>query len=399
MQPELNIGTIGHVDHGKTTLTQALSGKWADTHSEELKRGITIKLGYADVMVYKATDAAGKTFYTTNEKDAKAKKIEPARKISLIDAPGHETLMATVIAASSIMDGALFVIAANEDCPQPQTIEHLTILEASGIKNVIIVQNKVDLVSKEKALTHYKQIKQFLKGTSIEEAPIIPIAANVGVNLDSLLQAIQEHIQTPKRDEKKPPKLLVARSFDVNKPGTPIDKLKGGILGGSLVHGVLKIGDEISILPGAYRKKKNKDYYEPLKTKIIGLATGSEKLTEAKPGGLIAILTELDPALAHSDFLVGNVAGKNLPETLTEITVEVTPLKRTMHNFKDALKQNEPVILGAGTTTTVGFVESIKKKNAKIMLKKPLCIDGTDQIAILKKADNGWRLYGTAKLT
>ncbi|MFH1779545.1 MAG: translation initiation factor IF-2 subunit gamma [Candidatus Micrarchaeota archaeon] len=390
MQPEVNIGTIGHVDHGKTTLTQALSGKWADTHSEELKRGITIKLGYADVSIYKDGSS-----FTVKKSEGK----ELVRKISLIDAPGHETLMATVIAASSIMDGALFVIAANEGCPQPQTIEHLSILEAAGIKNVIIVQNKVDLVSKEKAIIHYKQIKEFLKNSSIENAPIIPMAANVGVNIDALLEAIQEKIPTPKRDEKAPAKLLVARSFDLNKPGTKINELKGGVIGGSIVQGTLKIGDEIEIRPGILRKKKNKEVYEPLRTKTLGLGSGSEKLSEAKPGGLIAILTDLDPALAHSDSLVGNVIGTtDLPQIYNEIKIEVNKITRTLHDFQKGFKLNEALVLSVGTATTLGFVTNQKKNNATLTLKKPICVAENDKIAVLRKVENGWRLYGTAKI-
>src|SRR3989338_3041972 len=115
-QPEVNIGLAGHVDNGKTTLTSALSGKWTDTHSEEIKRGITIRLGYADTIFYKDND----TYTVKKTKTAKA-----IRKVSFLDAPGHESLMATMLSGSAIMDGALLLVAANEQCPQPQTKEHL----------------------------------------------------------------------------------------------------------------------------------------------------------------------------------------------------------------------------------------------------------------------------------
>jgi len=133
--PEVNIGTLGHVDHGKSTLVQALTGKWTSVHSEELKRGITIKLGYADATVYKCSKC---NMLCTSESCPKCfEKCEPIRTLSFVDAPGHETLMATVLSGTSLMDGILFVIAANEKCPQPQTREHLTALEVVGIKNVI----------------------------------------------------------------------------------------------------------------------------------------------------------------------------------------------------------------------------------------------------------------------
>jgi len=200
-QAEINIGTIGHVDHGKTSLVQALTGKWTDTHSEELKRGITIKLGYADASFYRCVKcSAPQCFSMKQECPVCNRKTERMRKISFVDAPGHETLMATVIAASSIIDGALFLIAATEKCPMPQTVEHLAVLEAAGIKNVVIVQNKIDLVSKERALEHYKEIKAFLKGSSYENSQIIPVVANQGINLDALIQAIEKDIPTPKRE-------------------------------------------------------------------------------------------------------------------------------------------------------------------------------------------------------
>ncbi len=401
-QAELNIGTVGHVDHGKSTLVQALTGKFPDTHSEELKRGITIKLGYAESVFRKCPSCPTPQCYTVEKKCGQCGgQTDELRKVSFLDSPGHETLMATVIAASSIMDGTLFVIAANEECPQPQTVEHLMILEASGIEKIIVVQNKVDLVAKEKVIEHYNQIKAFLKGTRFENAPIIPSVANVKGNLDALIQAIEENIPTPKREKQDSRgKLFVARSFDVNKPGAAIEGLKGGVLGGSIVQGVLRVGDEIEILPGALRMKKNKEYYQPLSTKIVALFAEKEKLEEARPGGLIAIGTQLDPSLTRSDSLVGSVLGKkeNLPQVYSELNVHITPMERLLQKFPESFKPNEPLVLGVGTATTVGFVVEQKKKGVKILLKKPICFDENDKIAVMRRAENRWRLYGTAKI-
>ncbi|MEK6898018.1 MAG: GTP-binding protein, partial [Nanoarchaeota archaeon] len=125
--PELNVGVVGHIDHGKTTLLSKLTGKFTDTHSEELKRGITIKLGYADIIISKNGDynIAGKGI--------------PQRYITFIDAPGHEMLMATMLSGAAIVDAAILVVAANEGI-KPQTREHLMALQAKDIKNIIIVQ-------------------------------------------------------------------------------------------------------------------------------------------------------------------------------------------------------------------------------------------------------------------
>ena len=149
-QPEVNIGTIGHVDHGKTTLVQALTGVWASRHSEELKRGITIKLGYADMPIYKCPKCEPPKNYTIKPYCDCNSEAQFVRAISFVDAPGHEALMATMLSGAAIMDGAILVIAADEPCPQPQTREHLAAAEVSGIKNLIIVQNKIDIVDEKK---------------------------------------------------------------------------------------------------------------------------------------------------------------------------------------------------------------------------------------------------------
>ncbi len=401
MQSELNIGIVGHVDHGKTSLTHALTGKWTDTHSEEIKRGITIKLGYADFTIYECGKCEGPKKFSVKETCPNCNsKTREMRRISLLDAPGHETLMATVIAASSIIDGAIFVIAANEECPQPQTIEHLALIEASEIKNVIIVQNKVDLVTKEQAKKNYLQVREFLKGSSIENAPIIPTVANAGLNVDVLLQTIFEKIPIPKRNENADPYMFIARSFDINKPGTDISKLNGGAVGGSLIQGNLSKGDTIEILPGALLQKKDKQAYIPLKTKIIELHAGSQKSDKVMPGGLIGISTQLDPAITKADNLVGcvvGIAGK-MPKVTSEITVTLNPIKRTIEKFPETVAKNEPLVLGIGTATTVGFVANMKKKKVTLTLKKPVCIIKNVKIAVMRRINNRWRLFGTAQL-
>ncbi|MGC9190988.1 MAG: GTP-binding protein, partial [Candidatus Micrarchaeia archaeon] len=135
----LNIGTLGHIDHGKTSITKAITHVFTDKHSESIKRNMTIKLGYADAIIRKCEKCEGASAYTTDTKCAGCEgQPKPLMRISLLDSPGHETLMATAIAASSLIDGIIFVIAANEPCPMQQTKEHLMIINILGIKNVII---------------------------------------------------------------------------------------------------------------------------------------------------------------------------------------------------------------------------------------------------------------------
>ncbi|MGY8746157.1 MAG: translation initiation factor IF-2 subunit gamma, partial [Candidatus Poseidoniales archaeon] len=276
-QPVINIGLVGHVDHGKTTLTQALSGVWTDTHSEERKRGISIKLGYADTAFYKTSKGE---YYATGRKPGGGNDdiTELQRVISFVDAPGHETLMAIMITGASIMDGAMLMVAANESCPQPQTREHLMALEIAGIKNIVIVQNKIDLVSRERALESYSEIQKFLEGTIAADAPIIPVSAHHDVNLDILIQAIEATIPTPDRSKDARAIMHVARSFDINRPGTRPTKLRGGVIGGSIVEGEFNIGDEIVIGPGRKIEKGNKSHYEPIHSKVASMQGGGLNL-------------------------------------------------------------------------------------------------------------------------
>ncbi|MFH2106007.1 MAG: translation initiation factor IF-2 subunit gamma [Candidatus Micrarchaeota archaeon] len=390
MQAEINIGLLGHVDHGKTTLTKALTGKWTDTHSEEIKRGISIRLGYANAEIYHNKET-GK--YSLKKEPG----YEFSRRISFVDAPGHETLMTTVISASSILDGALFLIAANEECPQPQTAEHLMVLNSIGIKNIIVVQTKIDLATKEKALENYKQIKEFLKGSVAENAPIVPVAANYGINLPELIKMIEETIKTPQRDEKAKIRMHISRSFDINKPGTPIKELKGGVIGGSIIQGVLKIGDKVELKPGIAMKEGGK--VQPLKFTINSLREENEKLTEAKPGGLIAIGTDLDPAITKTDILVGAVVGhvNELPDALEEFRIKYEVLKRK-GSQELPLKEGEPVVVNAQTATSVGIVMKIHKGTYQIKLKKPIVIESNYKIAISRKIGQRWKLSGWGKL-
>ncbi|MFH1455895.1 MAG: translation initiation factor IF-2 subunit gamma [archaeon] len=405
LQPEINIGLVGHVDHGKTTLVSKLSGKWTDTHSEEIKRGITIRLGYANAMFYKCKKCKGAEAYCATEKCPNCKgKCDPIRKVSFVDAPGHETLMATMLSGSAIMDCAILMVAANEECPQPQTKEHLMALDICGIKNIIIIQNKIDLVSSEQAKKNYEQIKKFVKGTFAEKAPIIPLSAQLGINVDALIEVIENNFKTPKRDLKKSPILFIARSFDINKPSSPALNIMGGIIGGALVQGQLKIGEEVEICPGEKVEKEGKVFWEPIRTKILGLKTGNEDLDEAIPGGSIAVLTELDPYLVKSDSLTGNLLGHpgKLPPVWTELMLEGHLLERIIGADKDMkvdpIKKGETLMLNVNSTATVGIVTELSKKGFKVTLKKPICAEKTDKITMSRLVTHRFRLIGYATI-
>lgn len=401
-QPTVNIGMVGHVDHGKTTLVKSLSGVWTDTHSEEIKRGISIRLGYADSTFRYCPHCNKPNCYTVKLIcDHCGSNTKELRTVSFVDAPGHETLMATMLSGSALMDGAMLVIAANEKCPQPQTKEHLMALNIVGIRNIVIVQNKIDLVSKERVLEHYNEIQNFVRGTVAENAPIIPISSQQNLNIDVLIMALERYIPSPKNKIDQNTQMLIARSFDINKPGIDITNLKGGVIGGSLTSGTLCENDDIEIRPGIKVTSEGITKWIPIKTKVVEIYAGKSKVSKAIPGGLLAIGTLLDPTLTKGDSLTGQVVGKpgTLPETRHEFKISLNLLDRVVGSQIESdmieIRTGEPLMLNIGTATTIGTVFSARKNIADVKLKRPVCAAPNSRVAISRRIDSRWRLIGT----
>jgi len=393
IEKEIETATIcllGHVDHGKTTLTKVLTGKWTDTFKEEAIRGITIKLGYADLGIYKFKD-----FYWKEEKkDHEKGKL--VKVISFLDAPGHESLMATAISAASITDGALFLIAANEKCPQEQTKDHLAILELLGIKNIVVVQTKIDVVTKERAIESYKEIKEFLKGTIAENAPILPVSSTHNANIDKLVEAMAKIIK--QREKPKPdiePIFYVLRSFDVNKPGASIKDLVGGVLGGVVVSSSFKVNDDIIIAP--FLDKKDMI----LETKIENIQCYLGNVKEAKPGMTYAFSTFLDPALTKADRVAGSIITTKENEKKIVITDELS-FSYNLLNRKDIqnmpIKEGEILLVNVAHTTNACTVIEAKKDRVHVKLKKPIVYLKNQQIAIQRRFGHRWRVSAIGKI-
>ncbi|MCX8208943.1 MAG: translation initiation factor IF-2 subunit gamma [Sulfolobales archaeon] len=398
-QPEMNIGVVGHVDHGKTTLVQAITGIWTSKHSEELLRSMTIKLGYADTDIYECLDRPVYERYTTDPIDCSNPMYR--RSVSFVDSPGHEVLMANMLSGAAIMDSALLVIAANEPCPQPQTREHFMALEIIGVKNVIVVQNKVDVVTRERAKKNYEEIRAFLAGTFAENAPVIPVSALHGVNIDVLLSAIEHYFKTPERDLSAKPMMFIARSFDVNKPGTPPDRLVGGVVGGSVIKGVFKIGDEIEISPGVRVVENGKAVYRKLYTRVESIRFGDKTYREAMPGGLVAVGTQLDPSLTKADKLVGSVVGLAgyLPQPRTHFTADYKLFERVVGTKElqkvPPMRVGERIIITAGTAIAMAVVRRLSSDWFELeLVDKPVIVWKGMKIAISRNVMNRWRLVG-----
>ncbi len=322
------------------------------------------------------------------------------RNISFVDAPGHEILMATMLSGASLMDGACLLIAADEKCPQPQTREHLAALDIAGINRIIIIQNKIDAVSKDQALINYNQILDFIKGTVAENAPIIPISAVFGANLELIVSAFEDIIPTQKLNVDEEFQFLIARSFDINLPGTEIEDLRGGVIGGSVLKGKIKIGDQIEIRPGL----RVKDIYTPIKSTVISISQGKNHFNETKPGGLIGLGTKLDPILTKGDSLIGNLVGKSdtLPDVLSQVELKVNLLNRVIGSENqikvESLKHNEKLLIVVGTEKTAGVVSKILKNTFIINLTPPICPPENLIFAISRIINRRYRLIGYGHL-
>jgi len=421
-QATINIGTIGHVAHGKSTLVKAISGVHTVKFKTELERNITIKLGYANAKIYRCSNencprpgcyrSAGSSSPDRFPCDRPGCDGEfvCVRHVSFVDCPGHDILMSTMLNGAAVMDAALLIVAGNEPCPQPQTLEHLAAVEIMQLKNLIILQNKVDLVSETQAQDQCEQIRDFVKGTRAEKSPVIPISAQMKYNIDVVCEYLCKKVPVPIRDFTSDARLIVLRSFDVNKPGSEVDQLKGGVAGGSIVKGVLRVGQEIEVRPGIVSKTADgKISCRPIYSKIISLHAEKNSLEYAVPGGLIGVGTLIDPTLCRGDRLVGHVLGAvgTLPDIFTEIEISYNLLRRLLgvrtESGKKAAKvvklgKGEVLMINIGSLSTGGRVTAVREEGqtsqAKITLTDPICTAVGEKMALSRRIDTHWRLIG-----
>ncbi|KAI9097364.1 initiation factor eIF2 gamma, C terminal-domain-containing protein [Phlyctochytrium arcticum] len=327
------------------------------------------------------------------------------RHVSFVDCPGHDILMATMLNGAAVMDAALLLIAGNESCPQPQTSEHLAAIEIMKLQHIIILQNKVDLIKESAAEEHHESILKFVKGTVADSAPIIPISAQLKYNIDAINEYIVKKIPIPVRDFTADPRLIVIRSFDVNKPGAEVADLKGGVAGGSILCGVLRVGDEIEVRPGIVSKDSDgKVRCQPIYSRIVTLLAENNDLKFAVPGGLIGVGTRIDPTLCRADRLVGQVLGSvgKLPAIYTELEINYFLLRRLLGVKSEDKKQtkvqkltrHEVLMVNIGSTSTGGRVLSVKADMAKILLNTPACTEIGEKIALSRRIEKHWRLIG-----
>jgi len=215
----LILGTAGHIDHGKTSLVRALTGIDTDRLKEEKERGITIELGFAHM------------------------ELPGDIRFGIVDVPGHERFVRTMVAGVGGMDMVMLVIAADEGV-MPQTREHLEICQLLGVRKGLVALTKCDMVEKDWQDLVVEEVRDYLKGSFLEEAPILPVSARTGAGLDDLRSGLSTlAAEVEEKPCEGPFRLPVDRVFTVAGFGT--------VVTGTLLSGEIKTGDEVEILPSA----------------------------------------------------------------------------------------------------------------------------------------------------
>ena len=405
-QATQNIGCIGHVSEGKSTVVRKMTGIKTQKHKKEQERNITINLGYANFKVWRCS-VSGKYFYTSSNIK---KHINPEnnneltliKHISFVDCPGHESFMATMISGTSVMNCAFLLIGANNSkVPQTQTYEHLIALNNTDVTKILILQNKLDLLDNEReAINNLEKIEDFVEGSIAENSHILPISAQLGINIDSICNYVVNELDDVTQNLNKDLRMPIIRSFDGNKPKTPYNKLTGGIMGVSIISGVLNVGTHVEIRPGILQNINGKIHCCPIITKVESIYSEKSSMDIAIPGGLLGIGTTMDPYICGSNRLIGQIVGNvgKMPEIYDKLNVNVDRIKRKDIK-KESFVKGEIVMICINSFTNKATIKSIEGKNGlNLKLDKPVCCDIGQKFALLKKINGKYTLYSLGEI-
>lgn len=403
-QATINIGCIGHVSEGKSTIVRRLTGTETQRHKKEREKNITIKLGYANFKIWSNLET-GELFYTSSDKQKHHHPISNenltlVKHLSFVDCPGHDSFMSTMLGGTSVMDCAFLLIASNNKIiPQVQTYEHLMAISNTDIENVLILQNKLDLLnSKKEAKDNLDKIKDFVHGSPYEKSTILPISAQMGTNLEKICEYVYQNIDFTNKNINCNLYMPIIRSFDTNKPKQDYKKMTGGVIGGSILCGVLNVGDYIEIRPGIISVNNGKRICSPIVTKVESIYSEKKSIEYAIPGGLIGIGTSMDPFFSGSNRLVGQIMGKigSLPDIFSDINVKVKRLRRfDMDKIK--FSNGERIMVSINSSTIYGNIR-VKGKSGKICLENPICCKLGQKFSILKNIKGSYKLHSTGEI-
>ncbi len=335
------IATAGHVDHGKSTLIQALTGIDPDRLAEEKQRGMTIDLGFAWLT------------------------LPDGEPVGIVDVPGHIDFIKNMVAGVGAVDAALLVVAADEGV-MPQTHEHLAVLDLLGVPRGVVALTKIDLVEEEGWLELVEEeLREELQGSCLADAPIAPVSAVTGQGLDALRQALAEVLaQAPPHPTQGPPRLFIDRAFSMAGFGT--------VVTGTLKEGMLRVGDEVIIEPGG------------LKTRIRGLQSHKQRIETALPGSRVAVnLTGLHPSQLHRGQVL-TTPGRVKSSKRVDVRLQA---------WEDApaiLRHNMEVTFHSGSAETMGKLRLLESDDlapgeatwAQIELRDPVAVSRGDRFLI-----------------
>jgi selenocysteine-specific elongation factor len=307
------IGTAGHVDHGKSSLVQALTGIDPDRLREEKEREMTIDLGFAWLT------------------------LPGGEPVGIVDVPGHKDFIENMLAGVGGIDAALFVVAADEGV-MPQTREHLAILDLLEVDRGIVALTKVDLVEDEEWLELVAaEVAETLEGTGLSDVPIVPVSARTNAGLDQLLNALEQVLAAtqPRRDRGRP-RLPLDRVFSISGFGT--------VVTGTLIDGSLSVGQEVEIQP------------KGLKARVRGLQTHKKKIARAVPGSRVAVNLS---GVGKEDLQRGDVV--TVPGWLRSTVLADVRIDYLADNPR-SLRHNQEVKFFSGAAEVVARVRLLRDK-------------------------------------
>ncbi|MFX1508286.1 MAG: selenocysteine-specific translation elongation factor, partial [Promethearchaeota archaeon] len=311
----IHVGLFGHIDHGKTAIARLLSEKIStaglDKHPQAQERGISIDLGFT------------------------AFNLAPYQ-VTLVDAPGHADLIRSVVAGANIIDAAILVIAADEG-PKPQTGEHILILDSFNISKALIIINKIDLVDESGIDTVERSIKALLKGTILENSPVVRVSAKTGEGAESIKEALQELLSKPIRKVEGSFKMPIDHAFHIKGAGT--------VITGTVHRGKINIGEVAEIMP------------LEIQGKIKSIQTFGENLQSAVAGDRVGIaIPGIQARIIHRGSYLCS------PGSLSSTDTILAQLKANRF-FKFILAPRMNVHLTIGTPTVAGVIYPFQKEN------------------------------------
>lgn len=432
-QPIINVGMGGHVSDGKSTTVEKITQVHTQKFKSEQERNITIKLGYANAKIWRCPSCNPPEAFSSSgssEISHMCKLCESDTElvihVSFVDCPGHSMLTSTMMNGSAVMDYIILVESArNEIIPAPQTEEHLLITKNVGIVNKLVLMNKIDIVKREDVEHKIKLLRDFIKTYSNNpDVPIIPISASFNLNIDVVCEYISRFEIPSTRDINGIMKMIVVRSFDINKAGIDVTKLNGGVIGGTIMKGRLKINDRIMIFPGVYKKiysamaethiepKKDETQtnfsYTPLSGEVLSIHSDKTCLDAAISGGLLGIQLTIDPAYTRQDNLTGSLVVKyddfvnnnNIVSVYDKIVVVIEtiliPEEDVLNLFTKGKSIN--ININSNNIKCEVFKYGKKKKELGLIGSQPIIVDTDNPYLTIMIDDKHVKIIGKGKI-